>query len=124
MLDFELLRAFVVVAECGGFHRAAELVVIGDRRVFDAGARIAGLDPDLPTVAPDANHEPEDDRPVFIDLRHLDPSDIRRGGERGRRPVRACQLPTRACLGARPQGGRRLLHAVQQEGDAARASGL
>jgi DNA-binding transcriptional LysR family regulator len=24
MLDFELLRAFVVVAECGGFHRAAE----------------------------------------------------------------------------------------------------
>jgi 4-hydroxythreonine-4-phosphate dehydrogenase len=79
MLDFELLRAFVVVAECGGFHRAAELVVIGDRRVFDAGARIAGLDPDLPTVAPDANHEPEDDRPVFVDLRHLDPSGITRG---------------------------------------------
>ena len=24
MLDFELLRAFVTVAECGGFHRAAE----------------------------------------------------------------------------------------------------
>jgi DNA-binding transcriptional LysR family regulator len=24
MLDFELLRAFVAVAECGGFHRAAE----------------------------------------------------------------------------------------------------
>lgn len=56
----------------------ARLVVIGDRRVFDAGARIAGLDPDMPTVAPDANHEPEDDRPVFVDLRHLDPSDITR----------------------------------------------
>src|SRR4051794_31066850 len=26
MLDFELLRAFVAVAECGGFHRAAELL--------------------------------------------------------------------------------------------------
>src|SRR5258707_1488477 len=24
MLEFELLRAFVAVAECGGFHRAAE----------------------------------------------------------------------------------------------------
>src|ERR1700679_2870138 len=24
MLDFELLRAFVAVADCGGFHRAAE----------------------------------------------------------------------------------------------------
>src|ERR1700728_1060324 len=24
MLDFELLRAFVAVAECGGFHRAAQ----------------------------------------------------------------------------------------------------
>src|SRR5271163_4351239 len=24
MMDFELLRAFVAVADCGGFHRAAE----------------------------------------------------------------------------------------------------
>jgi DNA-binding transcriptional LysR family regulator len=24
MLDFELLRAFVAVADCGGFHRAAK----------------------------------------------------------------------------------------------------
>ena len=24
MMEFELLRSFVVVAECGGFHRAAE----------------------------------------------------------------------------------------------------
>jgi Bacterial regulatory helix-turn-helix protein, lysR family len=24
MLNFELLRAFVAVADCGGFHRAAE----------------------------------------------------------------------------------------------------
>jgi DNA-binding transcriptional LysR family regulator len=24
MLDFELLRSFVAVADCGGFHRAAE----------------------------------------------------------------------------------------------------
>jgi DNA-binding transcriptional LysR family regulator len=24
MLDFELLRAFVAVADCGGFHRATD----------------------------------------------------------------------------------------------------
>jgi DNA-binding transcriptional LysR family regulator len=24
MMEFELLRSFVAVAECGGFHRAAE----------------------------------------------------------------------------------------------------
>jgi DNA-binding transcriptional LysR family regulator len=26
MLEFELLRSFVAVADCGGFHRAAELL--------------------------------------------------------------------------------------------------
>jgi DNA-binding transcriptional LysR family regulator len=26
MLDFELLRAFVAVADCGGFHRAGDAV--------------------------------------------------------------------------------------------------
>ena len=26
MLDFELLRAFVVVPDCGGFHRAGDAV--------------------------------------------------------------------------------------------------
>ena len=29
MLDFELLRAFVAVADCGGFHRAAERLNAG-----------------------------------------------------------------------------------------------
>jgi len=35
MLDFELLRAFVAVADCGGFHRAAERLNVGHRR-FDS----------------------------------------------------------------------------------------
>jgi len=34
---------------------SANLVVIDDRRVFDEGARIAGVKPDLKTVAPDGN---------------------------------------------------------------------
>jgi len=29
MLNFELLRAFVAVVDCGGFHRAAERLLAG-----------------------------------------------------------------------------------------------
>jgi len=43
---------------------AARLVVIGDRRVYDEGARIAK-----------ASGEPDD----FVDLKHLDPATIQRG---------------------------------------------
>lgn len=57
---------------------AARLVVIGDRRVFDAGAKIAGVAPDLAQVGP-RDPIPATDRPVFVDLRHLDPSTIERG---------------------------------------------
>ena len=56
----------------------ARLVVIGDRRVLDDGARIAGVQLDLQTVAPDADLSKEEDRPVFIDLGHLDPASIKR----------------------------------------------
>lgn len=56
----------------------ARLVVIGDRRVLDDGARIAGVQLDLQTVAPNADLSKEEDRPVFIDLGHLDPASIKR----------------------------------------------
>jgi 4-hydroxythreonine-4-phosphate dehydrogenase len=55
----------------------ADLIVIGDRRVFDEGARVAGVTPDLKTVAPDRNSGT--DGAVFIDLGHLDPNTIERG---------------------------------------------
>jgi 4-hydroxythreonine-4-phosphate dehydrogenase len=45
-------------------RKAASVVVIGDRRVFDQGARVAGLAPSF------------DD---FVDLKHLDPATIERG---------------------------------------------
>lgn len=57
----------------------ARLVVIGDRRVFDEGARIAGLAPDLRTVTSNEKFEAGDDQPIFIDLGHLDPAAIVRG---------------------------------------------
>jgi 4-hydroxythreonine-4-phosphate dehydrogenase len=44
-------------------RNAAQVVVIGDRRVFDEGARIAGV---VPTVE-------------FVDLKHLDPATVKRG---------------------------------------------
>lgn len=55
----------------------ARLVVIGDRRVLDDGARIAKVELDLKTVPPDADLSREDG-PAFIDLHHLDPASIRR----------------------------------------------
>jgi 4-hydroxythreonine-4-phosphate dehydrogenase len=57
----------------------ARLVVIGDRRVLDHGAKIAAVDLDLKNLSPDADFSSEADRPVFIDLGHLDPASIERG---------------------------------------------
>ena len=56
----------------------ARLVVIGDRRVFDEGARIAGVKPDLKTVVSGTNLGADDEH-LFIDLTHLDPATIERG---------------------------------------------
>ena len=58
---------------------AARLLVIGDRRVLDDGARVAGLKLDLITIGPDAAPPDEADGPVFVDLGHLDPATIERG---------------------------------------------
>ncbi|WP_407178378.1 4-hydroxythreonine-4-phosphate dehydrogenase PdxA [Bradyrhizobium sp. STM 3562] len=56
----------------------ARLVVIGDRRVFDEGARIAGIKPELKTIAPGTEVHATDDEHLFIDLAHLDPTHITR----------------------------------------------
>jgi 4-hydroxythreonine-4-phosphate dehydrogenase len=56
---------------------AADLVVIGDRRVLAAGAAVAGVAPEV-TVAEDIATA-VDGRPVFLDKRHLDPATIRPG---------------------------------------------
>jgi len=57
----------------------ARLVVIGDRRVLDDGARVAAVKLDLNNVSPDANITTDDGPPVFIDLGHLDPASVARG---------------------------------------------
>ena len=57
----------------------AQIVVIGDIRVFNEGARVAGVTPALKTVAAGTNLDTGDDVPLFIDLAHLDPATIERG---------------------------------------------
>ena len=60
-------------------HEAARLVVIGDRRVLEDGARIAKVTLDMDVVAADAALPETSARPLFVDLGHLDPKTIERG---------------------------------------------
>jgi len=59
-------------------RHAARLVVVGDRRIFDEGARVAQCAPDVEMVAED-DAPGARDRPAFIDLAHTDPATIERG---------------------------------------------
>jgi 4-hydroxythreonine-4-phosphate dehydrogenase len=56
----------------------ARIVVIGDRRVLDDGARIAAVKLDLVSASPDADFSKDERAPAFIDLGHLDPASVPR----------------------------------------------
>lgn len=58
---------------------AAHLVVIGDRRILDEGAKAAGLTLDLEPATLETFQQANGERHVFIDLGHLDPADVTRG---------------------------------------------
>lgn len=58
---------------------AARLLVIGDRRVLAMGAAHAGVEPDVLFVSSLEEVPAAADKPVFIDLGHLDPSSIELG---------------------------------------------
>jgi 4-hydroxythreonine-4-phosphate dehydrogenase len=53
--------------------------VIGDRRVLAEGENVAGVKSDVAVVALAAIDQASAGKPVFVDLRHLDPAAIRRG---------------------------------------------
>lgn len=57
----------------------SRLVVIGDRRIFDEGARIAALKPALKTLEPGADLRAVEGEALFVDLGHLDPTEVERG---------------------------------------------
>ncbi|WP_180900604.1 4-hydroxythreonine-4-phosphate dehydrogenase PdxA [Martelella soudanensis] len=59
-------------------REAARLVVIGDRRMLDAGAAVAGLATAVPSVAIEEIGN-ADTGPALIDLGNLDPADITPG---------------------------------------------
>jgi 4-hydroxythreonine-4-phosphate dehydrogenase len=58
---------------------AADLIVVGDRRVLDDGARIAKVTLDIERVGPEEPLPAASTRPLFVDLGHLDPASIARG---------------------------------------------
>jgi 4-hydroxythreonine-4-phosphate dehydrogenase len=57
---------------------AARMIVVGDKRVFDEGARVAGVAVDVAVVRDLAGAPRDGTRPVFVDLRHLDPATVQR----------------------------------------------
>src|SRR5438445_12659130 len=69
----ELTAKLVALDEVRGRGR---LVVIGDRRIFDEGARIAGVTPELKAVKPDADLRATAGETLFVDLGHLDPKEV------------------------------------------------
>ncbi|HKU09329.1 MAG TPA: 4-hydroxythreonine-4-phosphate dehydrogenase PdxA [Bradyrhizobium sp.] len=71
------LTAKLVAAE--DIRSRARLVVIGDRRIFDDGARIAGVKPETRTVTEAVDFRSADGDALFIDLAHLDPAAVERG---------------------------------------------
>ncbi|MBB3966365.1 4-hydroxythreonine-4-phosphate dehydrogenase PdxA, partial [Rhizobium metallidurans] len=69
----ELTAKLVALEEIAA---AIQLVVIGDRRIFDKGAADAGLTLRIPTVDADQVGRLSTDGHVFVDLAHLDPSEV------------------------------------------------
>jgi len=72
----ELTAKAVGLAE---IHVKTRLIVVGDRRIFDEGMRMAGVKTEVKEVTGDAFVEPRDGEPIFVDLANLDPATIRRG---------------------------------------------
>ena len=58
---------------------AARFIVVGDRRVLAQGERVAQVNLDLKTVEAGSNLPDDERRPIFVDLRHLDPKSIKPG---------------------------------------------
>ena len=58
---------------------AARLVVFGDRRILDEGARIAGTKVDVRVVDDETAASQAQDGPVLVDLQNLAPAEVERG---------------------------------------------
>jgi 4-hydroxythreonine-4-phosphate dehydrogenase len=72
----ELTAKLLVLPE---LLQAARLIVIGDARVLAMGAEHAGVRPEIVVTRDIAALPPASDRPVFVDLGHLDPATVALG---------------------------------------------
>jgi 4-hydroxythreonine-4-phosphate dehydrogenase len=72
----ELTARIVALDEA---QAAARIVVIGDKRIFDAGAAIAKVTPQVDVIGARDAFPGASKRPLFIDLAHLDPASVQRG---------------------------------------------
>jgi 4-hydroxythreonine-4-phosphate dehydrogenase len=72
----ELTAKLLVLDEV---RAVATLLVVGDRRVVEDGARVAGGALDVEIIGADGLLPERPTKPVLIDLGHLDPATIRRG---------------------------------------------
>ena len=54
----------------------AHLVVYGDRRILEEGAQVAGVGVDVDTVSSEGAIPEKSRRPVFVDLKNLDPARV------------------------------------------------
>lgn len=68
----ELTAKLISLAEV---RSAANIVVFGDIRILEEGAKVAGLGLDIVVVEPDSDYRMAD-RPVFVNLGHLSPSNV------------------------------------------------
>jgi 4-hydroxythreonine-4-phosphate dehydrogenase len=60
----------------GEARDAAQIIVFGDRRILEAGARVAGVSLDVDVVEAEAPVPEAADRPVVVDLRNLSPDEV------------------------------------------------
>src|SRR5258706_2872705 len=60
-------------------RQEARVIVFGDKRILDMGATIGRVDREVIVVPYEADVPAAADRPIFIDLGHLDPADVVRG---------------------------------------------
>ncbi len=72
----ELLARVLVEAD---IRPQAKFVIFGDARVLDMGGKVAGTNPDVIAVKPDAPIPAGSGKPVLIDLGNLDPAGVTLG---------------------------------------------
>jgi 4-hydroxythreonine-4-phosphate dehydrogenase len=58
---------------------AARLLVFGDMRILEEGARVAAIEIDVPVVGSEAEAARVQDGPVLVDLRNLAATEVQRG---------------------------------------------